>query len=120
MGDISKVRGQHILARKKSTAKTMRYSAPTSRKEGQMFDSRSSTQCKATSNIREAIECHTNKQTKNPAKFGTPSPVISSNSGQSYARGSVTHCKKDQIYVFPEMKLCGLVPNFHIDVSLSD
>jgi hypothetical protein len=30
------------------------------------------------------------------------------------------HCKQDLIYVFPEMKLCGLVPNFHIHVSVSD
>ncbi len=24
------------------------------------------------------------------------------------------HCKQDQIYVFPEMKLRGLIPNFYI------
>jgi len=30
------------------------------------------------------------------------------------------HCKEDPIYVFPEMKLRGLVPNFHIYVSVSD
>ncbi len=30
------------------------------------------------------------------------------------------HCKKDPIYVFPEMKLRGLVPNFAIHVSVSD
>ncbi len=30
------------------------------------------------------------------------------------------HCKQDPIYVFPEMKLCGLFPNFHIHVSVSD
>jgi hypothetical protein len=29
------------------------------------------------------------------------------------------HCKEDQLYVFPEMKLRGLVPNFHIHVSVS-
>ncbi len=33
---------------------------------------------------------------------------------------SLTHCKQDPIYVFPEMKLCDLVPNFHIHVSVSD
>jgi hypothetical protein len=32
-------------------------------------------------------------------------------------RGS-THCKQDPIYVFPEMKLRGLVPNFHIHMYL--
>ena len=32
----------------------------------------------------------------------------------------VLHCKEDLIYVFPEMKLHGLVPNFHIHVSESD
>ena len=32
----------------------------------------------------------------------------------------VLHCKKDPIYVFPEMKLRGLLPNFHIHVSLRD
>jgi hypothetical protein len=30
------------------------------------------------------------------------------------------HCKEDPTYVFPEMKLRGLVPNFHIHVSVSD
>ncbi len=30
------------------------------------------------------------------------------------------HCKQDPIYVFPEMKLRGLFPNFHIHVSVSD
>jgi hypothetical protein len=32
----------------------------------------------------------------------------------------ILHCKQDPIYVFPEMKLRGLVPNSHIHVSLSD
>jgi hypothetical protein len=30
------------------------------------------------------------------------------------------HCKEDPIYVFPEMKLRGLVPNFYIRVSVSN
>jgi hypothetical protein len=30
------------------------------------------------------------------------------------------HCKEDPIYVFPEMKLPGLNPNFHIHVSVSN
>ncbi len=30
------------------------------------------------------------------------------------------YCKQDLFYVFPEMKLHGLVSNFHIHVSLSD
>ena len=30
------------------------------------------------------------------------------------------HCKEDPIYVFQEMKLRGLVPNFHIHVSVSN
>jgi hypothetical protein len=30
------------------------------------------------------------------------------------------HCKQDPIYVFPVMKLRGLVPNFHIQISLRD
>ncbi len=29
------------------------------------------------------------------------------------------YCKKDPIYVFPGMKLPGLVPNFNIHVSVS-
>jgi hypothetical protein len=32
----------------------------------------------------------------------------------------VVHCTEDPIDVFPEMKLRGLVPNFHILVSVSD
>jgi hypothetical protein len=30
------------------------------------------------------------------------------------------HCKEDSNYVFPEIKLRGLVPNFHIHTSVSD
>ncbi len=30
------------------------------------------------------------------------------------------HCKQDPIYLFPEMTLRGLVPNFHVYVSVSD
>jgi hypothetical protein len=30
------------------------------------------------------------------------------------------HCKEISIYVFPEKKLRGLSPNFHIHVSVSD
>jgi hypothetical protein len=30
------------------------------------------------------------------------------------------HCKENPIYEFPEMKLHGLVHNFHIHVSVSD
>jgi hypothetical protein len=31
-----------------------------------------------------------------------------------------THCKEDSNYVFPEIKLRGLVPNFNIHTSVSD
>ncbi len=30
------------------------------------------------------------------------------------------HCKQDPIHVFPVMKLRGLLPNFHVHVSVSD
>ncbi len=30
------------------------------------------------------------------------------------------HCKQDPIYVFTKMKLRGLVPNFHIHLSVSN
>jgi hypothetical protein len=33
---------------------------------------------------------------------------------------SAAHCKEDPIDVFPEMKLRGLIPNFHIHVSVCD
>ncbi len=33
---------------------------------------------------------------------------------------SYLHCKEDSNYVFPEIKLHGLVPNFHIHKSASD
>jgi hypothetical protein len=29
-----------------------------------------------------------------------------------------THCKEDPIYVFPENKLRGLSPNFHIHIHI--
>jgi hypothetical protein len=32
----------------------------------------------------------------------------------------IPHWKPDPIYVFPEMKLRALVPNFHIHVPMSD
>ncbi len=32
----------------------------------------------------------------------------------------IPHSTKNPIYVFPEMKLCGLVPNAYIHVSVSD
>jgi hypothetical protein len=31
-----------------------------------------------------------------------------------------THCAENSKQIFPEMKLCGLVPNFYINVSVSD
>jgi hypothetical protein len=37
-----------------------------------------------------------------------------------FRSGSVPNSTKNLIYVFPEMKLCGLVPNSYIYVSLSD
>ncbi len=36
------------------------------------------------------------------------------------ARKQMLHCKEISIYVFPEKKLRGLSPNFHIHVSVSD
>jgi hypothetical protein len=30
------------------------------------------------------------------------------------------HFNENQIYVFPEMRLCGLVPNYYIRVSVSN
>jgi hypothetical protein len=30
------------------------------------------------------------------------------------------HCNENPIYVFPGIELCGLSPNFHIVVSVSD
>jgi hypothetical protein len=33
---------------------------------------------------------------------------------------SALHCKQNLIFIFPEMKLRGLVPNFHMHVSVSD
>jgi hypothetical protein len=30
------------------------------------------------------------------------------------------HCTENLIYVFPQVKLCGLVPNSYIHVSVSD
>jgi hypothetical protein len=35
-------------------------------------------------------------------------------------REEESHCTENPIYVFPEMKLCGLVPNYYIHVSVSD
>jgi hypothetical protein len=37
-----------------------------------------------------------------------------------YAAWWTLHCKQDPIYVSSEMKLCGLVPIFHIHVSVGD
>ena len=40
--------------------------------------------------------------------------------GADHPLYSSTHYKQDPIYVVPEMKLRGLVPNFHIHVSVRD
>ncbi len=32
----------------------------------------------------------------------------------------LTHCKENPIYVFPEKKLRGLIPNLYIHLSVSD
>ncbi len=32
----------------------------------------------------------------------------------------ILHCKENHIYVFPEKELRGLIPNFHIHVSVGD
>ncbi len=37
-----------------------------------------------------------------------------------FAGEGVAHCTANPIYVFPEKKLCGLVPNSNIHVSVSD
>ncbi len=41
-------------------------------------------------------------------------------SRRKYTVLALSHCKEGPIYVFPEIKLCGLVPNFNIHVSVSD
>jgi hypothetical protein len=35
-------------------------------------------------------------------------------------RKFLMHCTENPIYVFPDMKLCGLVPNSYIHISVSD
>jgi hypothetical protein len=37
-----------------------------------------------------------------------------------YSILALSHCKEGPIYVFPDIKLRGLVPNVHIRVSVSD
>ncbi len=48
--------------------------------------------------------------------FSTPSSFL----GIASLHFSNVHCKEDPIYVFAEMKLCSLVPNLLIHVSVSD
>jgi hypothetical protein len=45
---------------------------------------------------------------------GSVSMSFSGNRSRKYQKA---HCKEDQIYVFPEMKLRGLVPDFHIHAA---
>jgi hypothetical protein len=33
---------------------------------------------------------------------------------------NTSHCKENQIYVFPQKKLRGRIPNFYIHISVSD
>jgi hypothetical protein len=40
--------------------------------------------------------------------------------GQWHSFLFTPHCTKKPIYVFPDMKLCGLIPNSYIYVSVSD
>jgi hypothetical protein len=39
--------------------------------------------------------------------------------GNSLQCFCLLHCKQDPTYVFPEMKLCRLIPNFHTHVFVS-
>ncbi len=39
---------------------------------------------------------------------------------ESESTQSFPHCNENPIYVFPEKELCGLIPNFHNHVSVSD
>jgi hypothetical protein len=54
-----------------------------------------------------------------------PASCIKSASGKKYEETIKNvvlkaHCNENPIYVNPEKKLCGLSPNFHTHVSVSD
>jgi hypothetical protein len=46
-----------------------------------------------------------------------PSRIISR---KGYRLAALLHFTENQIYVFPEIKLCGLVPSSYIHISVSD
>ncbi len=70
---------------------------------------------------------HTVKKEKHVVKnravrvwYITPMTLHTISSTEQYCFNFFTHCKQDSIYVFPEMKLRGLVLDFYIHVSGRD
>jgi hypothetical protein len=47
-------------------------------------------------------------------------PYINENSDSISLPSLQMHCTENSKQIFPEMKLCGLVPNFYIHVTVSD
>jgi hypothetical protein len=63
---------------------------------------------------------NTNKEVLQSFPLYSTRYIVSMTSLQYIHTLSYIHCEQDPIYVFPEMQLRDLVPNFHIHVSVSD
>ncbi len=72
-----------------------------------------------------------NVATSADSKFSYPAPLATIlNTVQCFSRRNfwavhvvstcLPHCEENPIYVFPEKKLRGLIPNFYIHLSVSD
>jgi hypothetical protein len=59
--------------------------------------------------------------TKKPGeRLHTENSILKDNTPRGLANtGNILTCTENPIYVFPEMKLCRLVPNSYIHVSVS-
>ena len=74
---------------------------------------RAATNLKPSAHIQNSKKVHKLNNKPQSSSRETRGPI-------KHQRNNRLHCRQDRIYVFPEMKLSGLVPNFHTHVSVSN
>jgi hypothetical protein len=74
---------------------------------------RAATNLKPSAHIQNSKKVHKMNNKPQNSSRETRGPI-------KHQRNNRLHCRQDRIYVFPEMKLTGLVPNFHTHVSVSN
>jgi hypothetical protein len=74
---------------------------------------RAATNLKPSAHIQNSKKVHKMNNKPQNSSRETRGPI-------KHQRNKRLHCRQDPIYVFPEIKLYSLVPNFRIHVSVSD